>query len=425
MRSLLPLTTLVATLLIAASAHGQRITPIGKEVPDIKVSLVGEEGQDEIYLFRDLRGSVALFYFWRSTNLGSVEQLSEIESLHGKYGNKGVRFVTTTVDKEDKVREVMEDREFGFFHERVWNATVVYHLLGALSEPYIVLVDPRGRLAWRGVPDKRIEDRIDDLIEHSKPPLGDEQWLGRRFRKADRFFDQREFGKSYTIAQSLFRMTDEAHRMHGRTESLRARCNESAKQWLREAIQAERDKDFEKAAYIVAEIAVRFQNLDEDEDDDSNRGSRDEDDEDVYNQAAFQIGRMSGDRKLKGMIRDAQEEAAARLLNDRAAEFEEDDYYLDAKHLYEEVLEEHDDTDAAKEAKRRLRRIKRDDEIQAKIAARRANEEAIRWLDIADHYVGAELEEEAREKYQALIKKHPDTTAARRAKQRLRELPKE
>ena len=117
--------------------------------------------------------------------------------------------------------------------------------------------------------------------------------------------------------------------------------------------------------------------------------------------------------------------AASRARSvDRAADLEEDEYYLDATRLYEETIEEYEDTDAAKEAKRRLRRIQRDDEIQKKIAVRRATDEAIRWLDIADHYATAELYAEARDKYEALIKKHSDTTAARRAKQRLTELPK-
>ena len=426
MRSLLLLTTLTATLLIVVGAHAQpRPATIGKEVPDIKLSWKrqGESGDDEYYLFRDLRGAIALFYYWRSSNLDSVERLAEMEALHGKYADKGVRFISVTADNEDKLNEVMEEREFTFFRYLFWQASGAYYYLGALSDPYIVLVDPRGRLAWRGVPDKRLEERLDDLIEHTRPPLGDEQWLGRRLRKSERFFDQREFGKAYTIVQDLFHMTDEAHSMHGRAEALKARCEESAKEWLREAVQAERDKDYEKAAYIVAEIAVRFEDPDEDEERDSSQGSRDEDDEDVRNRAAFEIGRMSGDRKLKGTIREAQEEAKGRLLNDRAADLEEDEYYLDAKQLYEETIEEYEDTDAAKEAKRRLRRIRRDDDIQKKIAERRAAEEAIRWLDIADHYAGGELYAEARDKYEALIKKHADTTAARRAKQRLTELP--
>ena len=220
-------------------------------------------------------------------------------------------------------------------------------------------------------------------------------------------------------------ITDEGHSVHGRAEALMARCEESAGEWLREAIQAERDKKYEEAARIVAEIAVRFEDPEADEEDDrrDRGGSRDRRDDGIQRQAEREIGRMNGDRILKGLIREAQQNARAELLNDRAANLEEDDYYLDAKRIYEEVLEEYEDTEAAKEAKKRLRRIERDDGIQKKIAERRAAEEAVRWLGIADHYAAFEFHAEAREKYQAIIKKHPDTTAAVRAKERLAELP--
>jgi hypothetical protein len=426
MRSLLLLSTLTATLLATAGVQAQpRPATLGKEIPDVKVnwSREGDSEDEEYYLFRSLRGGIALFYYWRSTSLDSIERLSEMEALHREYANQGVRFISVTADNEDRMNEVLEERESAFFRY-IFRGLGPYYHLGAFSDPYVVLVDPRSRLAWRGVPDNHFRERLDDLIEYTKPPLGDEQWLGRRLRQAERFFDQREFGRAYTIAQELFRMTDDAHAMHGRAEALRARCEEAAREWLREAVQAERDGDNDKAAYIVAEIAVRFRDPDEDEDDDSDRGSsRDEDDENVQRRAEFEIGRMSGDRKLKATIREQVEEAEGRLLNDRAEGFEQDEYYVDAKYIYEQVIEEHEDTDAAKEAKKRLRRIRRDDEIQRKIAERRAAEEAIRWLDTADRYAGAELYAEARDKYEALIKKHPDTTAARRAKQRLADLP--
>jgi tetratricopeptide (TPR) repeat protein len=428
MRSLLRTIGLMAVLLTAASVHAQRIATIGKEVPiDIKVSLSGEDDKDKdkVYVFRSLRGGIALFYFWRSSNLPSVEQLSEIEQLNQKYRDQGVRFVSVTADNKDKADEVSREREFGFYRWRAIDGRLVSILLGAFSEPYVVLLDPRGRLVWRGVPDKHFEQRLQDLIEYTKPPIGDQQWLDRRFRKAERFFDQHEIGRAYSTARELFELTDEGQGVHGRAESLMARCEEAAGEWLREAIQAERDKDYEKAARIVAEIAVRFEDPEADEDDnrDHRGGSRDSRDEPIQRQAEVQIGRMNADLKLKGLIRDALENSKAELRNDQAANLEEDEYYRDAKRIYENVLEDYKDTPAAKEAKKRLRRIERDDGIQKKIAENRAAEEAFRWLDIADHYATAELYAEARDKYEAIIKKYPDTTARRRAEERLCELP--
>jgi tetratricopeptide (TPR) repeat protein len=416
---------LAAVLLVAVPASAQRIATIGKVIPDDKIKLEWDRGEEEIYLFRELRGGIAVFYFWRSRNLDSVERLAEMTALHGKYRDKGVRFISVTADKKEKFEEVARERDFSAFRYWFWNATVLYHMLGALSDPYVVLIDPRGVLAWRGVPDKGFEQRLADLIAETNPPIGDPKWLDRRYRQAQRLHDQRDYGKAYTIARALYKMTDESHSAHEKARALMERCEGAAEEWLREAIQAERDKDLEKAARIVAEIAVRFEDPDEDEDDRSRRGDRrDDNDESIKRKAEIEIGRMNGNRELKKLIREAQNNAEGQVLNDQAAALEEDDYYVDAKRIYEKVIKDYEDTDAAKEAKRRLKRIERDKSIQQKIAERRSREQAIRWLDIGDRFAAMELYDEAREHYERLVKEHPDTTAATRAKERLSKLPK-
>jgi tetratricopeptide (TPR) repeat protein len=427
MRTLARTAILATLLLFVTSASAQRIATIGKEVPDVKLRWErgGQNNDEEFYLFRHLRGSIAVFYFWRSSNLDSVERLSEMEALHRKYGRQGVLFNFVTVDNEEKVEEVMEEKNVDFFRFRFRNSPGGYYLLGALSDPYVALVDPRGILAWRGVPDDDFEQRLADLIERTKPPAGDEQWLDRRFRKAERLHDQGEFGKACTIARELFKMTDDSHAVHSRAEALVARSEEGAAVWLREAIQAKNDKDLEEAARIVAEIAVRFHDPDEDETDDRRGGNRDRDDEENINRRAeLEIGIMSGDRKLKKLIREARENAEGELRNDRAMGLEEDDYYVLAKRIYESVVKDYEDTKAGKEAKRRLRRILRDRTIRKKMAERRARDEAVRWLHIGEGFAAMELYDEAREHFERLIAEHPDTVAAQRAKERLADLPK-
>lgn len=421
MRTLLGITAAMTILLVAASAPAQQIATIGKEVPDVKVKSSQDGSSDEeFYLFDALRGGIAVFYFWRSTSLDSLERLSQMEELHRQWGDKGVRFVSITADKQDKVEEILKEKNFDFFRFNFRELTVAYYHLGALSDPYVVLVDPRGILAWRGRPSDRLEERLADLHARTDPPVGNETWLSRRFRRAERFYDQHKYGRANTIAMRLFKMTDESHTMHGRAESLMAKCEEAADEWLKEAIRLEGEKKYEEAARIVAEIAIRFE--DPDEGKDQRSGDRG-DDEHIKRKAEREIGRMNGNRKLKKLIREARENAEGQLLNDRAGGLEEDGYYIDAKHIYEEVVKEHEDTDAAKEAKRRIRRIERDQGIRKKIAERRARDQAVRWLDLGDRFAAIELYDEARAHYERLIEEHPDTTAAQRGQERLSELP--
>jgi tetratricopeptide (TPR) repeat protein len=415
---------LAAALLLVGGALAQETATVGREVPDTKIKLKSRDKEEERYLFRELRGSIAFFYFWRSTNTASVELLSEIKDLYRQYGDKGVRFLSVTIDNKEKVEEVFEEEEVDFFRDWFVEGALLHYMLGALSEPYVVLVDPRGILAWRGVPDNRLKQRLADLHARTNPPAGDKEWLGRRYRQAERFFDQGEYGRAYTIARHLVELTEEGDTEHGRAQALQFKCETAADDWLKEAIQAERDKDYEKAARIVAEIAVRFEDPTEEDEDRQQHSGRDQDEESVNRKAEREIGRMNGNRELKKLIRDARLEAEARLRNDRAAGLEDDGYYVEAKRIYEDVVKEYEDTDAAEEAQRRIKRIETDKAIQRKIAERRARDESVRWLDLGDRFAAIEMYDEAREHYERVVGEHPDVPEAQRARERLAELPK-
>ena len=418
---------LLAGLLLLARSEAQQTAVIGKQVPDVKVELKGSrQGKKDHFFFRELRGSIVLVYFWRSTNTASVELLSQIKELYREFGNKGVRFISVTVDKQDTNKKVLDEKDAHFFRWEVFEGTLLHHMLGGLSEPYVVLIDPNGILAWRGVPDERLRERLADLHARTRPPAGDNDWLERHFRQAKRLYDQGEYGRAFWLSRLLFKITDEAHPVHGKAEALMAKCETAAENWLKEAVQAERAGKLEEAARIVADIAVRFEDPDEDKDQrGQSGGSRDERKQSVKHQAELEIGRMSGDRELKKLIREARENAEAELLNDQAALLEEDGYYLKARQIYEQVLEKYEERQAAREAKRRLRRIERDPEIQRKVAEHRATEEAFRWLDLGDRFAQLGLYAEARRYYQNIISDHPQTLAAERARQRLSELPEE
>lgn len=439
------LAAISASILIVTSAYAQRITTIGQEVPfDIKVSTSGQEGQNEVWLFRDIKGTLVVFYFYRTTNMPSVEWLSNIQALHRKYQNQGVQFISVAADSNEKWTEFRNNHDVGFFHIYFWNARILYYILGAFSDPYIAIVDPRGRLIWRGVPDDRLDQRLADLIEYTHPPLGDPNWIERRFRQAEQFLAQREIGKAYSIADRLHRMTRGVpvtdvrgpggagttayvHPMQGRAEALRARCTEAARTWLREAVQLEQQGKAQEAARVVAEIAVRFEDPDRAGTDTQNRptggSGTDQAQESPYHQAALEIGRMNADRNLKKLIREAQDNAKGEKLNDEAAGLEEDGYYVEAKRLYERVIKEYKDTEAAKNARSRLRVYERDKTIQEKMDRQRALEQAWRWLSIGELYAGARLFDQARQQYRQLIEKYPDSRPAQRAKELLAALP--
>ena len=416
-------TILTALLLSIPAANAQNVATIGKEIRDVKVK-TGDRAEDEIWLFDSLRGAVSVFYFWRPSNLASVEMVAEMKALHDQFSKQGVYFVSITAAKKEKADPVELEHGFGEIFRFIFDDTLVaYYHLGAFSEPYVVLVDPRSVLVWRGAPDSRLEQRIADLVERSKPPLGDEQWLDRRYSKAERLFEKGDFARAYTVAHGLFKLTDNSIPVNGKAEALIAKCEAGAKEKLKEAVQLESDGELEEAARIVAEIAVRFEDPDEGKDD-RNRGRDDENTDNVKRQAEELVGRMNGDRKLKKIIRDAMEDVKVEVLLDRGEDLEEDGYYRLAKETYVKAIKEHEDADAAEEAKKRVIRIKTDKDIQAKIAEARESDAAWRLLSIAEHFEGLEKYKEAREYYERVVAEHDGTVAAARAAEWMKKLPK-
>ncbi len=423
MRSKAPLTVFLVATLLAAPAVAQQVATLGKPVPDIKVKLNGPGGEKELNYFSNLRGAITVFYFWRPSNLLSVEKYKELHKLAKGYEKKGVHFVAVTAASEEAVKEFQKDNELPEFQETWWQATALYYLLGAFSEPYVSIVGPRGRLLWRGFPGDDLQQRLDDLIERTHPPLGDTDWLERQLRKAGQLLDQREYGKAYTIAYDLYKMTEDRHPLAGKAAALMNKCERAAAKWLKEAIQAEQDRDYEEAARIVAEIAVRFHDPEENKDNKGKSSSNRETEDNIKRKAEQEIGRMNGDRKLKKLIREARKNARGELMLDRAERLAEDGDYLAAKRIYFDVIKKYAKTDAAEEAKDRLRKFKRDREVQAKIAEQRRREQAWRLLDIADHFAKIEFYDEARDTYARLVADFADTLPGKRAQERLAKLP--
>ena len=431
MRTTLKWILVAAALCMVTSAVAQNTATIGKQVPDLQVKMRPKDS-DDIYLFRDFRGNVAVVYFWRPTNLHSVELLDEMQKLHERYAGQGVRFMSVAVVMEiEEAEGVLREKDLEGIFRWEGYGNIFSYILGAFSEPYVVLIDPRSVLFWRGVPDEQLEERLDYLIKYSSPPAGDDKWKDRQFRAAERHFAARELGRAYTRALELYNTTDESDAAHGRAEALLDRCEQTGHEWLREAVQAETDKDFEKAARIVSALSVRFEDRDPEilpnnRNRNHNRNDRNSrgNEESARRQAEIEIGRMNANRELKEMIREARENAEGELLNDRALILEEDGFYVMARELYQRVIDKYEDTDAAKEAEKAIERINNDPEIQKSIAERRAAEEAVRWYHIAEHYATFHATEEARSYFDRIIKEHPDSNIAERAKRQLAKLPK-
>jgi len=145
----------------------------------------------------------------------------------------------------------------------------------------------------------------------------------------------------------------------------------------------------------------------------------------IASEAQTEISRLLGDREVKPKMRKALDNAKGLVLNDTAAEHEAAKRFQDAVAVYRETTEKYPETEAAAAAEKAIDRISKDPEVRKAIAELRASEEAERWLDIAERFARVEMYGKAREYYEQLLAKYPDSPAAAKAKERLKTLPAE
>ncbi len=412
---------LVALAAGVSLAAGQDIAPIGKPAPEFPTAgdTKGRGRDDQIKMFnvqKKLAGRVVMFYFWRTTDTYSIDLFPKVHELLKKYRSRGFDVIAMSPDNHERVDKLFDDgtvepipspskeSDPRNFYGTAYKATQMAY--GAMTHPYIVIVDPWGRIFWRGRPPKDLDSFIGRILDELNPHGGDERWLDRRLREAETLLAQGELGKAYSKAKLVADMTDVGNERHNKATTLMDQIEGKAEKWLSEAVQLEHDGQREQAARIVAEISVRIA------------------DTEIARKAENEIGRMRGDRRMKEAIRKALDEVRAELELEKARLLADDGLYEEAIELYRKIVKDYKKTRAASLARAEQKKLLSDPAMQKKIAASRARAQAWRWLDIAQRYEQLGMLEQARVYYQKIVDEHPDTPAADDARQRLAALPR-
>lgn len=416
----------------ASAALAQGVTTIGKTARD-HFEITDQNKQqrpEDDFAIRRLRGRILVLYFWRSTSLESIQLFPKLIALDKKLRSRGIRFVAFTGDNQERAKKALEERNIEILGDKWTFYGPIFRMVeqsyGAMAQPGVVIIDPFGNIAWRGDPNDHLEERLIELADATKPIAGNSKLLDQWLRKAEKFASEDELGKAYTLARSVYRVTDDEVAQHSAALSQMEKLEGKAADWLKKAIEEERSGNLEKAAYIVSQIAVRFEDEDKDyrKTDANNQNNESNPREGVVRDAYNEIGRMNGDRKLKELIRTAMDNARGEILNEHAAKYEELGRYDIARKLFEDCQEKYKDSPAGKDAKSALDRIATDRKIRKDLDKLRSEDEARRWMDLGDRFAEAEMPELARGWYEKVVKEHGDTRFAKDAKAAMEKLPK-
>lgn len=392
---------------IPAAAWGQgrptRAT-IGELAPDFRLKSDDEVSDDkekgEWLLERHRRKNVVALCFLMANAVGADDTVKVLKDLHDKFGRQGLLVYAWIPLTKDKAESWVKGKDL--------KTRFIYggkpDEYGA-SYPRIYLIDTNGILTDAFHPLDRAEERVRLQMQKTPPPGADPQSLRANLTKASEALQKKDFGRAYILAKDVDAVLDEGDNLKAKTKTLLEQIQEAAKKWLEEAREAVKNGKEKEGCQILAELSVRFS------------GS------DVAHDADTEIAALMGDVNNKGMMRKALDNVRGWMLNDEAEAREQAARYVEAIKLYEEAVEKYPDTEAAEQAGKRIDAVNADPRAKEMIAQVRAEDEARRWLEIGDRFAKVEMYVKAREYYDKVLEKHPQSKAAAAVPERLKGLP--
>ncbi|MGE0482385.1 MAG: redoxin domain-containing protein [Phycisphaerae bacterium] len=386
--------------LLAASAFGQKI---GKPAPDFTGP--NPFNADKEVKLANYKGRILLLWFFRSGDSGSVASIKTLVEINKNYGKNGVVVVGFTPEEREKVESFIKGREIPFV---VFSGGTLHRLYEVAALPQVVIIDPESVVAWRGHPGDELEERVKRQIARTPPVGSDAKALKDRLARAQQALEKGDAARAYALVKSIIDIAEVTGQSVDQAKSVQNKAEEAAKKLLEKMKEDAKGGDKSAASIAkLADISVRMPGTD---------AAREADEE---------LGRMRGDIRTKNLVRTAIDDSRGAMRNDDAAELESLQRYTEALDTYKDVTDKYADTPAGKTAQAAIERINTDPKIQGTIRAKRAEEEADRWLDLGDRYATCGLADLARKQYDKLLEAHPKTAAAANAKKRIEALPKE
>jgi tetratricopeptide (TPR) repeat protein len=414
-KALSPATVLSATtaLLLTALAAAQPALaaekrpdkPIIDELaPDLYRTGEKRRNEKPVSLLEPLRDHIVLLIFFRTDDALSLEALDAVGKAYEKFGDQGVAFVGITDEKKEKIEEYRKGKELPMTVYPETNAYIAYDVTAL---PRVFMIDTESILRAQFHPLDNMEERIRRQMENTPPPGADPKALQDRLAEAAKLLVAKEVGRAYTIAMSVKHVAPTGSPLSQSADKVIEQIVKAAEELLDDAHKAERADKIDEAVKILTTLSVRFG------------------EHEVAQKAANEISRMMGDREVKAKLKNELENQEGFVIYDKAKQREENRRYVEALELYDRVVLNYEDTEVAKLADAAIDRINDDPLARDAIRKWRDEQQANRWLDIADGYAKVRMFKHARKYYEQLLEEYPTSKAAPLARERMKDLPEE
>lgn len=384
---------------------------VGSYAPDVEAKewLDAENTlpEEEIPSLKELRGMVVVLFFWVSFHSGgeSIMPFINIVATNPRLGRtQGITVIGLTEATRKAVEPAIK-REKLFFPIGVESEAAKDYEIE--SFPRLVIVDPDGKVAWSGGPDKfnEVVTTIFEVIENTPPRMThpeDAELCREDLATARAAIRKGEWHEAFTAARSAYERAVTG-------DPLKTICLDTLD--LIEALGRDKmgpvgqlldDEKYQEAVDILRQVRRTFRGLD------------------VSKKAKERLNAL-----------EERYEEIAEILQDRQDEHKAGELYLEARQWVEKhrfgpacvqlelILEDYDETDAAEFAERMLERMQENPFVMAWVRDHKAAPDCQSWLSQGRAYKAAGRIDKARELFQRVIDEYPDTKWAQEAEREL------
>jgi thiol-disulfide isomerase/thioredoxin len=350
---------------------------------------------------QSLRGRIVVLEFWATWCGPCRTSIPHLNELHESWKEKGVVIVSLSEEPRRIVENFAKSANMKYLVGAESSSSDKY---GARSIPFAFLIDPKGNLAWAGHPVMGLDAAIETAYRKTPPELMTKRLasdLADDLKNARSGYERGDFGRAWRLAQKV---TQDAHKATDQYTAAVALSKELlavAEKRMKQASENLSMKNYGEAVGLLSSVGEDF---------------------DGSEPAAKAVGLLA-DLKKNPEAREAlkQAEAAARAKQkyDQAEEEKNRQHYASAHRTYSDLIAKYPDTRYASLAKGKIDTMMTDEEIAKTVRDDLARRDCVSWMSMARNYARAGQKDKAKEYYQRIIEKYPDTTYAKTAGEEL------
>ncbi len=385
---------------------------VGDWAPDLEakvwINAAGTLSAADEPSLREYRGLVTVIVFWVSHHEGGRYLLPYINvaDYGGRFGGSGLTFVGVTDADRKRTEDWLRESKIFFPVGCESNAAEDY---GITEFPSIVIVDPEGKVAFKGAPSENFFSAIGDVQEKTPPTRTNPEEAARSATWLD---DAREkiragnFRRAYVLAADAWINTVLGDKLKSEAFAYADLLELMAGDEIAKVPALLESKEYAEAARILAGVRRDYRGTD---------ASRD---------AKAMIDRYSEkhDAFKAAISAFGDERAAAKLLLDARDSILRHNFG-DAFKVLDRIVKEFTNTEAAGHATDLIARMKENPAVWSTVRDKSAESDCRMWLSQARSYLKAGRTKEARELLERVMDSYPDTSYAEEAKRELIEMP--